>query len=55
MEFIKDCLNRKMSLHDVCTKYEITLDEVIDEYHEERSKFTDEEIEQFMKEVYYLD
>lgn len=55
MEFIKDCLSRKMSLRDVATKYVITLDDVMDKYHEERSKFTDEEIEQIMKEVYYGD
>lgn len=53
MEFIKDCLNRKMTLRDVATKYGITLDEIMDKYHEERAKFTDEQIEVIMNEVYY--
>lgn len=53
MEFIKDCLSRKMSLKDVATKCGITLDEVMDKYHEERSKLTDEEVERIMNEVYY--
>lgn len=54
MEFIKDCLSRKMSLREVANKWGITLDEVMDKYHEERSKYTDEEIEEVMKDVYYL-
>ena len=53
MEFIKDCLSRKMSLRSVATKYNITLDEVMDRYHEERSKYSDAEIEAIMNEVYY--
>lgn len=53
MEFIKDCLNRKITLREVATKWGITLDEVMDKYHDERSKFTDTEIEQAMNEVYY--
>ena len=53
MEFIKDCLSRKMSLRDVATKYGITLDDVLDRYCRERSKFTDAEIEAIMYEVYY--
>lgn len=55
MEFIKDCLNRKLTLREVASKWNITLDDIMDKYHEERAKFTDEEIEQFMNEVYYLD
>lgn len=53
MEFIKDCLSRRMGLRDVATKYGITLDEVMDRYHEERSKYSDAEIEVIMNEVYY--
>lgn len=53
-QFIIDCLDRKMSLRDVATKYGITLDEVMDKYHEERSKYTDDEIDEVMKRVYYL-
>lgn len=54
MEFIKDCLSRKMNLRDVAIKWSITLDEVMDKYHEERAKFTDEQIEEMMRDVYYL-
>ena len=53
MEFIKDCLSRNMSLRAVATKYNITLDEVMDRYHEERSKYSDAEIEVIMNEAYY--
>lgn len=54
MEFITNCLNRKMTLREVASKWNITLDEVMDKYHEERSKYTDEEIEEVLKSVYYL-
>ena len=55
MSFVHDCLSRKLTLKQVAEKYGITLDDVMDKYHEERSKYTDEEIEQIMKEVYYGD
>lgn len=54
MEFIRDCLSRNMSLRDVATKYDITLDEVMDRFRRERSKFTDEEIEKVIEDAYYL-
>lgn len=53
MEFITDCLNRKMTLREVASKWGITLDEVMDKYHEERSKCSEQEIEVIMNEVYY--
>lgn len=53
MEFIKDCLSRNMSLHTVANKYGITIDDVIQKYHEEREKYTDAEIEAIVNEVYY--
>nr|DAU44049.1 MAG TPA: Translation initiation factor IF-2, N-terminal region [Caudoviricetes sp.] len=53
MEFVKDCLSRKMSLRNVANKWNITLDDVMDKYHEERSKLTDEQVERIMNEVYY--
>ena len=51
--YIKDCLSRKMTLREVANKWGITLDEVMDKYHQERAKFTDEQIEVIMNEVYY--
>ena len=53
MEFIKDCLSRNMSLHAVATKCDITINDVIQKYHEEREKYTDAEIEAIVNEVYY--
>lgn len=52
MEFVRDALSRKMTLRQVADKYGITLDEVMDKYHEERSKLTDEQVERIMNEVY---
>ena len=54
MEFIKDVLSRKMSLKQVCQKYNIAMDDILERYHEERAKYTDEEIAQVMNDVYYL-
>lgn len=52
--YIEDCLSRKMTLREVANKYGITLDEVIDKYHQARTEFTDEQIEVIMNEIYYL-
>lgn len=54
MNFIKDCLSRELTLHQVADKYNINIDDIMDKYHEERSKYTDEQIEEVMKDVYYL-
>ena len=53
MEFVKDVLSRKMSLKQVCKKYDITIDDILERYHQERAKLTDEQIEVIMNEVYY--
>ena len=53
MSFVRDCLDRKLTLRQVADKYGITLDEMMDKYHEERSKLTDEQVERIMNEVYY--
>ncbi len=53
MEFIKDCLSRNMSLRAVANKWGITINDVIQKYHEEREKYTDAEIEAIVNEVYY--
>lgn len=53
MEFIKDVLSRKMSLKQVCKKYDIAMDDILERYYQERAKFTDEQIEQIVSEVYY--
>lgn len=53
MDFIKDVLSRKMSLKQVCKKYDIAMDDILERYHQERAKFTDEQIDQIMSEVYY--
>lgn len=53
--YIKDCLSRKMTLHEVANKWGIALDNVMNKYHQVRVEFTDEQIETIMEEVYYLD
>lgn len=53
MEFIKDILSREMSLKQVCQKYDIGMNDILERYHQERAKFTDEQIEVIMNEVYY--
>lgn len=53
MNFIKDILSRDMSMKQVCKKYNVAMDDILERYHEERSKYTDEEIEEIMSEVYY--
>lgn len=52
-QFIIDCLDRKMRLHDVATKYNMSIDEVFDRYEEERKKYTQEQIEEVLNNVYY--
>lgn len=54
MEFVQDCLSRHMTLRQVADKYGITLDDVVDKYHEERSKLTEEQVERIMQDVYYM-
>lgn len=53
MEFIRDILSRNMSLKQVCQKYGIGMDDILERYHQERAKFTDEEIDEVMQNVYY--
>lgn len=53
MEFVKDILSRSMSLKQVCEKYDIAIDDILERYRQERAKFTDEQIEVIMNEVYY--
>lgn len=51
--FVKDVLSRKMSLKQVCQKYNVAMDDVLERYHMERAKYTEDEIQQIMNEVYY--
>lgn len=53
MDFIRDILSRKMSLKQVCQKYDIDMNDILECYHQERAKFTDKQIEVIMNEVYY--
>ena len=54
MEFIKDCLNRNYSLKFVSTKWRINEEDILEEFLKQKKRFTKEEIEQVMKEVYYI-
>lgn len=51
MEFIKDCLSRNMSLHDIELKYGVT--DVLGEYRKRKQMYSQEEINNAMNEVYY--
>ena len=53
MEFIKDCLSRKMSLGDVAIKYNIDVEDVLPKYLKEKAKYTQSELNSIMEEVYY--
>lgn len=54
MNFIRDCLDRNMSLKDVATKYNIPIDKVFDEYEQRRKMHNYCEIMNAMEEVYYV-
>lgn len=54
MNFIRDCLDRNMSLKDVATKYNIPIDKVFDEYEQRRKMYNYCEIMNAMEEVYYV-
>lgn len=51
--FVKDILSREMSLKQVCKKYNVATDDVLERYHMERAKYTEDEMQQIMNEVYY--
>lgn len=51
MNFIKDCLSRNMSLHDIEVKYGVT--DVLDEYQKRKRMYSQEQINSIMEEVYY--
>lgn len=51
MDFIKDCLSRNMSLHDIEVKYGVT--DVLGEYRKRKQMYSQEQINQIMEEVYY--
>lgn len=52
-EFMKDCLSRTMSLNDVAIKYGIELEDVLPTYLAYKEKYTQEEIDEVLNEVYY--
>lgn len=51
VEFIRDCLSRSMSLHDIEVKYGIT--DVLGEYQKHKKMYSQDEINNAMNEVYY--
>ena len=40
MNFVKDCLDRNLSLKDVATKHNIPMDAIFDVYEEKRNYIT---------------
>lgn len=53
IEFIKDCLGNTLGLKEISEKYGIDRDTVYDTYMEERKKYTVNELDQIIREVYY--
>ena len=51
MQFIRDCLSRSMSLHEIEVKYNVT--DVLEEYQKRKQMYSQEVINQIMQEVYY--
>lgn len=51
--FVRDILSRDMSMKQVCKKYNVAMDDVLERYHIERDKLSKEEVQQIMNEVYY--
>lgn len=51
VEFIKDCLSRSMTLHDIEVKYGIS--DVLGEYLKHKKMYSQECINKIMEEVYY--
>lgn len=54
MNFVSDMLNREYSLKYVSTKYNIPEEDLLEEFMKQKQKYTKAEIEQIMKEVYYI-
>lgn len=52
MNFIKDCVSRTMSLHDIEVKYGVT--DVLGEYQKRKQMYSQEQINDIMAEVYYV-
>ena len=55
MDFVKDCLDKTMSLKDVATKHNIPIDKIFDEYQARRKMYNFTEIQNIMSEVYYCE
>lgn len=53
MDFVRDILSRDMSMKQVCKKYNVATDDVLERYHVERAKLSEEEVQRIMNEVYY--
>lgn len=53
--FIIACLSRFFSIKKISKTFNVDVDDLLEKYHEERSKYTDAQIEKILKEVYYID
>lgn len=51
--FVRDILSRDMSIKQVCKKYNVAIGDVLERYHMERAKLSEDEVQQIMNEVYY--
>lgn len=55
MSFVRDCLDRNMSLREISRKYNIQMDSIFDVYEGKRKLYNFTEIQNIMKEVYYCE
>lgn len=52
-QFVRDCISREMSLRDVAKKYHMKIEDVYQQFQQARMRYTKEEIEAIIDEVYY--
>ena len=55
MQFVRDCLDRNLSLKDISKKHNIPTDIIFDVYEEKRKLYNFTEIQNIMREVYYCE
>lgn len=55
MNFVRDCLDKNISLREISMNYNIPMDAIFDVYEEKRKLYNFTEIQNIMKEVYYCE
>ena len=55
MQFVRDCLDRNMSLKQISINHNIPMGAIFDVYEEKRKMYNFTEIQNIMREVYYCE